>query len=110
MTGPKVPESTRSHATFAPTPGQKTRFLRNYPFARRGMGPQGATPPTSGVAGAVTPEQLAKERKASIERQRRQLEKNAAERLAQEQTNTTKVLTRAQRLKLRDDEYVPPQD
>ena len=58
----------------------------------------------------MTPEQLAKERKASIDRQRRQLEKNAAERLAQEQTNTTKVLTRAQRLKLRDDEYVPPQD
>jgi hypothetical protein len=57
----------------------------------------------------VTPEQLEKERKASLERQRRQLEKTAAERLAQERTDT-KVLTRAQRLKLRDDEYVPPQD
>jgi hypothetical protein len=62
------------------------------------------------VAGNVNPEQLAKERKASIERQRRQLEKNAAERLAQERTENTKVLTRAQRLKLRDDEYVPPQE
>ncbi len=57
----------------------------------------------------MTPEELAKERKASLERQRRQMEKTAAERLAQEQTDT-KVLTRAQRLKLRDDEYVPPQD
>jgi hypothetical protein len=58
----------------------------------------------------VTPEQLSKERKASLERQRRQLEKSAAERLAQEKTDNAKVLTRAQRLKMRDDEYVPPQD
>lgn len=57
----------------------------------------------------MTPEQLAKERKASLERQRKQLEKSAAERLAQERIDT-KVLTRAQRLKLRDDEFVPPQD
>ena len=57
----------------------------------------------------MTPEQLAKERKASLERQKRQMEKSAAERLAQEKVDT-KVLTRAQRLKLRDDEYVPPQD
>ena len=85
-------------------------FLRNYPPARRETRPADVRSPTSGVAGPVTPEQLEKERKASLDRQRRQLEKAAAERLAQEKTDNAKVLTRAQRLKLRDDEYVPPQD
>jgi hypothetical protein len=64
--------------------------------------------PEAGIK-RVTPEELDRERKASLERQRKQLEKNAAERVPQERTET-KVLSRAQRLKLRDDEFVPPQE
>lgn len=58
---------------------------------------------------SVDPKELEKERKASLERRRRQLEEAAKERLASE-SKDTRTLSRAERLKLREDEFVPPED
>ncbi len=57
----------------------------------------------------VDRKQLEKERKASLERRRRQLEEAAKERLESERTDT-RTLSRAERIKLREDEFVPPED
>ncbi len=53
--------------------------------------------------------ELERERKASLERRRRQLEEAAKERPENEQ-NGTRTLSRAERLKLREDEFIPPED
>ena len=58
-------------------------------------------------ARVVTPEELERERKASLERRKKQLEEMRRDRPAQEWTDT-RSLSRAQRLRLRDDDYVPP--
>jgi hypothetical protein len=57
----------------------------------------------------VTPEELERERKASSERRKKQLEEMRRDRPAPEWTDT-RSLSRAQRLRLKDDDYVPPQD
>ncbi len=44
-----------------------------------------------------------------MERRKRQLEDAAKERLESER-NETRKLTRAERLKLREDEFIPPED
>jgi len=57
----------------------------------------------------VTPEELERERKASLERRRKQLEQGRREKPATHWTEM-KSLTRAQKLKLRNDDFVPPTD
>lgn len=57
----------------------------------------------------VTPEELEREREASRERRRKAAESRRLEQEAAQPARTT-GLSRAQRQKLRDDEYVPPQD
>jgi hypothetical protein len=56
----------------------------------------------------VTPEELARERKAYLERRKKELE--APKRVTPAPDNTTQKrgLTRAERIKLLDDEFVPP--
>ncbi|MGD8321590.1 MAG: hypothetical protein PVJ02_14090 [Gemmatimonadota bacterium] len=55
----------------------------------------------------MTPEELAKEREASKQRRLQQLERR--QRLQQEPT-PTRTMSRQERKKLHDDEYVPPND
>jgi hypothetical protein len=57
----------------------------------------------------VKPEQLERERKASSERRKKKLEEFRREHPIQEWA-PTRGLSRAQRLKLREDDYVPPPD
>lgn len=57
----------------------------------------------------MTPEELEREREASRKRRQKALEERRAEVPATDRFSTA-GLTRAQKLKLRDDEYVPPQD
>lgn len=57
----------------------------------------------------MTPEELEKERKSSLERRQKQLEATRRDRVAPEWTDT-RSLSRADRLKLKDDDYVPPTD
>lgn len=57
----------------------------------------------------MTPEELEKERKSSLERRQKQLEATRRDRTAPEWTDT-RSLSRADRLKLKDDDYVPPTD
>ena len=64
---------------------------------------------SSTVGESVDRKELEKERKASLERRRRQLEEAAKERLASEGPKT-RTLSRAERLKLREDEFIPPED
>lgn len=52
---------------------------------------------------------LEQERKASLERRQRRLEEAAKERPEAEPTEK-KTLSRAERLKLREDEFIPPED
>lgn len=59
----------------------------------------------------VTPEELERERQASRERRQKAIEARRADQAAAAaQPAPTGGLSRAQRLKLQDDEYVPPQD
>lgn len=67
----------------------------------------GEIPPTAGRS--VDRKELEKERQASLERRRRQLEEAAKERLESEQAEK-RSLSRAERLKLREDEFIPPED
>lgn len=53
--------------------------------------------------------QLEQERKASLERRQRRLEEAAKEQPEGEPTET-RTLSRAERLKLREDEFIPPED
>ncbi|MDP2956237.1 MAG: hypothetical protein Q8N53_07440 [Longimicrobiales bacterium] len=57
----------------------------------------------------MKPEQLERERKASMERRKKQLEAMRRERPVQEWT-PTRSLSRAERLRMRDDDFVPPPD
>ena len=57
----------------------------------------------------MTPEELERERKASQERRRKAVEARRIEQPAVQPTSTA-GLSRAQKQKLRDDEYVPPQE
>ena len=57
----------------------------------------------------VTPEDLERERKASAERRRKQFESLRREKPVTDPTET-RSLTRAQRAKLRDDDFVAPKD
>jgi hypothetical protein len=57
----------------------------------------------------VKREDLEKERKASLERRKKQLESGRRERPASTWTDM-KGLSRAQKLKLRNDDFVPPSD
>lgn len=57
----------------------------------------------------MNPEQLERERKASAERRKMKLEALRREHPIQEWA-PTRGLSRAQRAKLREDDYVPPQD
>jgi len=57
----------------------------------------------------VTPEELERERQASRERRQKAVEARRSEQ-APIQPTTTSGLSRAQRQKIRDDEYVPPQE
>lgn len=57
----------------------------------------------------MTPEELERERQASRERRQKALEARRADK-ATPQPAPTGGLSRAQRLKLYDDEYIPPQD
>lgn len=57
----------------------------------------------------MTPEELERERQASRERRQKAVEARRVEQAALQPTPTT-GLSRAQRQKLRDDEYVPPQE
>ncbi|GMV05483.1 MAG: hypothetical protein AMXMBFR53_17610 [Gemmatimonadota bacterium] len=58
---------------------------------------------------ALTPEELEKERKASLERRKRQLEEARRDHPLEAYT-PTRTLSRAERARLRDDDYVPPRD
>jgi len=79
------------------------------------VAPHGADAPTLGAGpcrrehSIVTPEELERERKASRERRKKEVESRRAEQGSVQPPRTT-GLSRAQRQKLRDDEYVPPQD
>lgn len=55
----------------------------------------------------MTPEELAKERAASAERRKKQLDEARRERPVQE-WQATRTLSKAERLRLKDDDYVPP--
>lgn len=57
----------------------------------------------------MTPEDLERERKASAERRRKQFESLRREKPVTDPTET-RSLTRAQRAKLRDDDFVAPKD
>jgi len=57
----------------------------------------------------VTPEDLERERKASMERRRKQLEQNRGAQASVDPA-PTRSLTRAERKKLQEDEYVLPRD
>ena len=57
----------------------------------------------------MTSDQLRKEREAFMERRRKQMEEARAQRASQE-PGETRVLSRAEKLKLREDEFVPPDD
>jgi len=57
----------------------------------------------------VTPEDLDKERKASAERRRKQFESLRREKPIPDPTEV-RSLSRAQKLKLRDDDFVVPRD
>jgi hypothetical protein len=57
----------------------------------------------------VTPEELEQERKASAERRRAQFDSLRREKPVTEVTET-RSLTRAQKAKLRDDDFVAPKD
>lgn len=57
----------------------------------------------------MTPEELEREREESRKRRQAALEARRAEQPAQEHFSTA-GLTRAQKQKLREDDYVPPQD
>ena len=57
----------------------------------------------------MTSDQLRKEREAFMERRRKQMEEARAQRASQEPAET-RVLSRAEKLKLREDEFVPPDD
>lgn len=57
----------------------------------------------------MTPEELERERKASAERRRKQFDSLRREKPIPEQTET-RSLTRAQKAKLRDDDFVAPKD
>lgn len=57
----------------------------------------------------MTPEELAREREASRKRRQKALEERRAEHPVVDRVSTA-GLTRAQKMKLRDDDYVPPQD
>jgi hypothetical protein len=57
----------------------------------------------------LTPEELERERKASAERRKKQMEEARRDRPVQEWTST-RSLSRAERLRLRDDDYVPPSE
>jgi hypothetical protein len=57
----------------------------------------------------VKAEDLEKERKASLERRKKQLESGRRERPVSTWTDM-KGLSRAQKLKLRNDDFVPPTD
>ena len=57
----------------------------------------------------VTPEELESERKASAERRRKQFESLRREKPATEETEV-RTLSRAQKLKLREDDFVAPKD
>lgn len=57
----------------------------------------------------MTPEELERERKASRERRQKAVEARRVEQASVQPTSTA-GLSRAQRQKLRDDEYVPPQE
>jgi len=58
----------------------------------------------------VTSEQLRKEREAFMERRRKQLEEARAQRTDDAEAPRTRALSRAEKLKLREDEYVPPDE
>jgi hypothetical protein len=57
----------------------------------------------------VSPEDLERERKASAERRRKQFESLRREKPPTEPTEV-RTLSRAQKLKLRDDDFVAPKD
>ena len=57
----------------------------------------------------MTPEELERERKASMERRRKQLEQSRGPQPAADAT-PPRGLTRAERKKLQEDEYVLPRD
>lgn len=58
----------------------------------------------------VTSDQLRKEREAFMERRRKQLEEARAQRTEDAEAPRTRALSRAEKLKLREDEYVPPDE
>lgn len=57
----------------------------------------------------MSPEDLERERKASAERRRKQFESLRREKPATEPTEV-RTLSRAQKMKLRDDDFVAPKD
>ena len=57
----------------------------------------------------MTPEELENERKASAERRRKQFDSLRRDKPITEPTET-RSLTRAQKAKLRDDDFVAPKD
>jgi len=87
--------------------GWRRKFAR-FGEPESGVGPSPAVSDTSeGDARVVTPEDLERERKASLERRKKQLEEMRRDRPTPEWTDT-RSLSRAQRLRLKDDDYVPP--
>jgi hypothetical protein len=56
----------------------------------------------------VTPEELARERKAYLERRKKELQTPKREITPPDTTTRPKGLTRAERQKLQEDEFVPP--
>lgn len=58
----------------------------------------------------MTSDQLRKEREAFMERRRKQLEEARAQRTEDAEAPRTRALSRAEKLKLREDEYVPPDE
>lgn len=57
----------------------------------------------------MTPEELARERAASVERRKKKLEDEGRNRPVEEYART-RTLSRAERMRLRDDDYVPPRE
>lgn len=70
--------------------------------------PRGRTPDPDRMEN-VTPEQLEKEREAFMERRRKQME-SARAAMQESQERETRVLSRAERKKLREDDYIPPEE
>ena len=66
-------------------------------------------PPKNGENPDVSPEDLDQERKASAERRRIQFESLRREKPVTEPTEV-RTLSRAQKLKLRDDDFVAPKE